>query len=242
LVTPRALVDEGIVFGHLPRTCSLPRHQRIVAGTPGRHLAINVRPAWLYRVGVAFEDPDVRTTLAEIRIGRRISQAELAKVTGLSRRTIQRLEAGHFGDAGPHLGHLAQCAIALGVPLEAVIDPAWRVWRVFSPDAAEPPPERWWEGTVDQRWNMSPYSDLRGHYREMNRRADAKLARRRPAPRTASASATASAKATEPISSPSRRSPRRPRLVRPQRHRDRRSPSAARGSCPNHRGGHGWSR
>ena len=125
---------------------------------------------------MAFEEPEVRTTLAEIRIGRRISQAELAKVTGLSRRTIQRLEAGHFGDAGPHLGHLAQCAIALGVPLEAVIDPAWRNWRVFAPDAAEPPPERWWEGEVDARWNMSPYSDLRAHYRAMNRRAGERIA------------------------------------------------------------------
>jgi transcriptional regulator with XRE-family HTH domain len=78
-----------------------------------------------------------RTKLARIRLDRGIGQHELAWMTGLSIATYQRLERGSMGNPG--IRYLVNCAIALGVELDEVIEDDWREWYPFSPRAQKPP-------------------------------------------------------------------------------------------------------
>lgn len=110
-----------------------------------------------------------RSRLARIRVERRISQGWLASATGLSERTLQRLEAGVVEN--PPLRYLVNCAIALGVELEELIEDEWKEWMVFDVrGAARPPAPGWWNsrGMIDPEWNHSPYE----HQRRREERGD----------------------------------------------------------------------
>lgn len=63
----------------------------------------------------------VRTRVRDLRTALGVSQIELARRAGLSRRTIQSLEYGSGPD--PRLGTLKKVADALGVPVEALFEP-----------------------------------------------------------------------------------------------------------------------
>lgn len=78
------------------------------------------------------------TKLARLRIDRDFRQDELAEKTGLSLRTLQRLEAGEINN--PPLRYLTNCAIALEVDLDEVIEDEWRQWLKL--DARAPDPRR----------------------------------------------------------------------------------------------------
>jgi transcriptional regulator with XRE-family HTH domain len=83
------------------------------------------------------------TRLAHARMSRGVTQEELARVVGISVPTYRRLERGEVRN--PKLGQLANCAIALGVELDALIEDEWREWLAFDTRAARPPaPETFW--------------------------------------------------------------------------------------------------
>lgn len=86
-------------------------------------------------------EPSPRTRLARLRLGRGRSQQEISWVTGLSIATYQRLERGEISN--PPLRYLVNCAIALGVELDEVIEEEWREWHAFSARAREAPDPSW---------------------------------------------------------------------------------------------------
>lgn len=55
-----------------------------------------------------------------------VSQADLAQVTGISQRTLSRLENGEL--TNPPLRYIVNCALALGVPWQELIEPEWEQW------------------------------------------------------------------------------------------------------------------
>jgi transcriptional regulator with XRE-family HTH domain len=67
--------------------------------------------------------------LHERRQGARLSQRELAKRSGISLRTLQRIERLEVDN--PPIRYLANCAIVLGCELEDLIEPGWREWKAF---------------------------------------------------------------------------------------------------------------
>ena len=80
----------------------------------------------------------VRTRLAAVRVERGLTQAQMARYTGLTVPTYRRLERGQI--PAPPLSYLANCALVLDVSLEALIEDEWRSWHVFDArDAARPP-------------------------------------------------------------------------------------------------------
>jgi transcriptional regulator with XRE-family HTH domain len=78
-----------------------------------------------------------RTRLAARRVGRNLSQAQLARLTGISARTIRRLEAGQMDN--PPIRYLVNCAIVLSCELDDVIEPEWCEWKQLRPDAPSRP-------------------------------------------------------------------------------------------------------
>lgn len=104
------------------------------------------------------DEPELRSALARVRVDRQVSQAELAVATGLSLRTIQRLERKEIDN--PQLRYLVNCALALDVPLEEIIDGDWLEWKVFDVAAAVPPHPNWMVFT-SPHWNRSPHSAAR---------------------------------------------------------------------------------
>lgn len=95
--------------------------------------------------------------LGQIRVRRKVSQAALARATGISPRTLQRLEHGTL--VNPPIRYLANCALALGVPLAHLIEPEWQAWTVFDVRALQPPPKGWWGQPGEAGvWGRSPYA------------------------------------------------------------------------------------
>lgn len=83
------------------------------------------------------------TKLAHARMSRGVTQEELAGAVGISVPTYRRLERGDVRN--PKLGHLMNCALALGVELDALIEDEWREWMAFDARAPAPPePEAFW--------------------------------------------------------------------------------------------------
>jgi transcriptional regulator with XRE-family HTH domain len=58
-----------------------------------------------------------------------MSQRALAAETGLSLRTLQRIERLEIDN--PPIRYLTNCAIALGCGLEDLIEPSWRERKSF---------------------------------------------------------------------------------------------------------------
>jgi transcriptional regulator with XRE-family HTH domain len=105
--------------------------------------------------GVVAELPDLRTKIAKLRVARRVSQADLAQVSGLSLITLRRLERGEIGN--PPIRYLANVAMALDVPLEDVIEPEWVAWTHFTSGPAKPPDGRWVQ-RLGAGWTRSPHA------------------------------------------------------------------------------------
>jgi transcriptional regulator with XRE-family HTH domain len=84
--------------------------------------------------------PRPRTRLYERRTAAGLSQRRLAELTGISLRTLQRIERLEMDN--PPLRYLANCAIALSCELEDLIEPEWREWKAFDEGARRPPGSR----------------------------------------------------------------------------------------------------
>jgi transcriptional regulator with XRE-family HTH domain len=79
------------------------------------------------------------TRLARARMSRGVTQEELAKTVGISVPTYRRLERGQTNN--PKLRHLVNCAIALGVDLDDVLEDEWFEWLPLDKSSAAVPPE-----------------------------------------------------------------------------------------------------
>ena len=83
------------------------------------------------------------TKLAALRVEKGVTQQEMADATGISTATYWRLEHGHIED--PPIRLLNNCALALGVRVEKLIEDEWREWLVLDQRRPEPPdPATFW--------------------------------------------------------------------------------------------------
>jgi transcriptional regulator with XRE-family HTH domain len=93
---------------------------------------------------------DIRTRLAAARVRRGVTQAELAAAVGMTLPTHRRLERGRMDS--PPVRYLTNCALALGVEVEDLIEDDWREWHVLDQRAPEPPePSRFWRAVATRR-------------------------------------------------------------------------------------------
>jgi transcriptional regulator with XRE-family HTH domain len=81
------------------------------------------------------------TRIARLRVERKVSQERLAHATGISVSTLARLERGQVDN--PPLRYLVNIAIALDVPLDQVVEDAWREWLPIAGWAEKPPRADW---------------------------------------------------------------------------------------------------
>ena len=71
--------------------------------------------------------PPPRTRLNGERRLRSVSQSALSQATGISERTLQRLENGEIDN--PPLRYLVNCATALGIgDWRELVEPEWERW------------------------------------------------------------------------------------------------------------------
>lgn len=76
-------------------------------------------------------------------MSRGVTQEELAEALGISVPTYRRIERGETDN--PPLRYLVNCALALGVELDAVVEEEWRTWKVFDQERPQPPdPDEFW--------------------------------------------------------------------------------------------------
>jgi transcriptional regulator with XRE-family HTH domain len=89
------------------------------------------------------------TKLARRRVECGITQGEMADACGTSISTYARLETGRL-EAGVPLWLLNNCALALGVTLEDLIEPEWRQWENRYGSQPDPPdPRTFWRRDPD---------------------------------------------------------------------------------------------
>lgn len=82
-----------------------------------------------------------QTRLNAVRRSQGVAQLDLARLTGISQRTLSRLENGEL--TNPPLRYIVNCAKALGVPWQELVEPAWEEWEPCLGGKDSPPlPER----------------------------------------------------------------------------------------------------
>ncbi|MDX6451918.1 MAG: Helix-turn-helix domain [Gaiellaceae bacterium] len=80
------------------------------------------------------------TKLARARLASGLTQRDLSEATGISRSAYWRLERGRVDN--PPLRHLTNCALVLGVAVEALIEDEWRTtWLQLSPEGPKAQPD-----------------------------------------------------------------------------------------------------
>lgn len=89
-----------------------------------------------------YEGEPPNTRLAHARLSRGVTQDELAEAVGVSAPTIRRLERNEVEN--PKLRHLVNCAIALGVSLDEVLEDEWLSWLPTARAAKPPKPREFW--------------------------------------------------------------------------------------------------
>ncbi len=89
------------------------------------------------------------TRLAKRRVACGVNLDEMAHVCGVAPRTYWKLEHGKIESAPLWL--LNNCALALGVRMEDIIEPEWRVWCDRYGDQPSPP-------DPDEFWRLNPDS------------------------------------------------------------------------------------
>lgn len=71
-----------------------------------------------------------------------MTQEELADAIGVSAPTLRRLERGEVEN--PKLRHLVNCAIALGVKLDDMLEDEWLEWFPLGDGTGPPTPDQFW--------------------------------------------------------------------------------------------------
>jgi transcriptional regulator with XRE-family HTH domain len=83
-----------------------------------------------------------RSKIAARRLELEISQRQLSKLTGISMRTIQRLDAGEVDN--PPIRHLVNIALVLDVLVLDICEDEWLSWTVLSDGAPKLPLKAHW--------------------------------------------------------------------------------------------------
>jgi len=98
--------------------------------------------------------PKSDTKLAHWRLRRDVTQQDLARAIGIDVKVYRRIEKG---DRVPPLDVLLNCAIALRVSLDDLVEDEWRRWQVLDRRAATPPaPEDLWGASADRKHVVPP--------------------------------------------------------------------------------------
>jgi DNA-binding Xre family transcriptional regulator len=130
-MTPPAHPGTTAAYCHLDRTTKLSYRQICPPGPPPR----STRDP-LFTPQHTPPRPRSETKLRSLRQARGVLQRDLAQATGLNQRTLQRLEFGEMDN--PPLRYLVNCAIALDVELEEILEEEWLEWKLFHPQAPDP--------------------------------------------------------------------------------------------------------
>jgi transcriptional regulator with XRE-family HTH domain len=80
-----------------------------------------------------------RSKIAARRLEAELSQKELSELSGLSMRTVQRLDAGELQN--PPIRYLVNIALVLDTPVLDICEDEWLKWTVLDASAAKPPPK-----------------------------------------------------------------------------------------------------
>jgi DNA-binding Xre family transcriptional regulator len=72
-------------------------------------------------------DPPAPRRLSDIRVAKDLSQARLARLAGISKRTLERIEVNRDGKVT--LWHLVNLALVLECELVDLLDDAWLTYR-----------------------------------------------------------------------------------------------------------------
>lgn len=89
-------------------------------------------------MGAAHPDPSTSGRLREMRLAKDLSQARLARLAGISKRTLERIETNSDGKVT--LCHLVNLALVLDCELGDLLDDAWLTYR--QTDVSVPAPAR----------------------------------------------------------------------------------------------------
>jgi transcriptional regulator with XRE-family HTH domain len=79
-----------------------------------------------------------RSKIAARRLEADFSQKQLSELSGLSMRTIQRLDAGEVDN--PPIRYLVNIALVLDVPVLDICEGEWLEWTVLDDSAPKAPP------------------------------------------------------------------------------------------------------
>lgn len=103
--------------------------------------------------------PKSDTKLAHWRLRRGVTQQDLARAIGIDVKVYRRIEKG---DGVPPLDVLLNCAIALRVSLDDLVEDRWRTWQVLDQRASSPPdPDTLWDAGADRRHQVPPEKAVR---------------------------------------------------------------------------------
>lgn len=98
--------------------------------------------------------PKSDTRLARWRLRRGVTQTNLARAIGIDVKVYRRIEKG---DRVPPLDVLLNCAIALRVSLDDLVEDEWRRWQVLDQRSAAPPdPDELWSVDADREHQTPP--------------------------------------------------------------------------------------
>jgi transcriptional regulator with XRE-family HTH domain len=78
-----------------------------------------------------------RSKIAARRLEAELSQRELSELSGLSMRTIQRLDAGEVEN--PPIRHLVNIALVLDIPVFDICEDEWLKWTTLGTNAPASP-------------------------------------------------------------------------------------------------------
>src|SRR5690242_2491193 len=98
--------------------------------------------------------PKSDSKLAHWRLRRGVTQSDLARAIGIDAKVYRSIEQRA---RVPRLDVLMNCAIALRVALEDIVEDEWRGWQTLDQRAATPPdPDELWAADADRGHMVSP--------------------------------------------------------------------------------------
>lgn len=98
--------------------------------------------------------PKSDSKLSHWRLRRGVSQQDLARAVGVDVKVYRRLEQGQSTPSWPLL---INCAIALRVSLDDIVEDGWRGWQVLDRRALAPPDtDELWAEDADREHLVPP--------------------------------------------------------------------------------------
>lgn len=98
--------------------------------------------------------PKSDSKLARWRLRRGVTQTDLARAVGIDAKVYRSIEQG---SRVPRFDVLMNCAIALRVSLEDIVEDEWRQWHALDQRAtAQPEPDQLWATDADRSHVVPP--------------------------------------------------------------------------------------